>query len=279
LARPFLRPLLAGLVLALVLAAPAHASVLEPRAAHSPNADDIRTAYWVAIIVATLVLVAVNLAIVATLVRFRESRDREPSRFTAGHGAFRRPLIPVAALAAGLFAFGVIVNESARDVEASGAAPLAADEGEASAAAIPKNGEPIHINAIAQLWLWRFEYPGGTPGNRVFSYNELVVPVDTPVVLHLDSTDVRHRWFVPALGGQVDAVPGSDAEAGFTADSEGAYPGQSTAFSGTGYPAMRSWVRVVGADDYERFIADKRSELETAQSFVQNRIESQAATE
>ena len=33
-----------------VLAAPAQATVLGPRAGHSPNADDIRTAYWVAIV-------------------------------------------------------------------------------------------------------------------------------------------------------------------------------------------------------------------------------------
>ena len=57
------------------------------------------------------------------------------------------------------------------------------------------------INAIGQQWLWRFEYPGGEPGHRTFSYDELVVPVDTAVVLNITSTDVIHSWCVPALGG------------------------------------------------------------------------------
>ena len=48
-------------------------------------------------------------------------------------------------------------------------------------------------------------------------------PVDTTVVLHVTSTDVMHRWFVPALGGQVDAVPGKTAETWFRADREGVY--------------------------------------------------------
>jgi heme/copper-type cytochrome/quinol oxidase subunit 2 len=92
--------------------------------------------------------------------------------------------------------------------------------------------------------------------------------VDTTVNLSIDSTDVLHRWFIPALGGQVEAVPGEVAETSFRADEEGVYPGQSTQFSGTGFPAMRAWVRVVSAEDYEQYIEDLATDLEEAQQAV-----------
>ena len=52
---------------------------------------------------------------------------------------------------------------------------------------------PLQIQASGQQWLWRYEYPDG----ETFSYYELVVPVDTAVIVNLASTDVVHRWFVP----------------------------------------------------------------------------------
>ena len=109
----------------------------------------------------------------------------------------------------------------------------------------PTQTSPLQIDAIAQQWLWRFEYPGGTPGHRTFTYGELVVPVDTPVVLNITSTDVLHSWWVPALGGQVQATPGDTSQTWFKADEVGRYAGSSTIFSGTSFPAMRAWVRVV----------------------------------
>jgi cytochrome c oxidase subunit 2 len=132
---------------------------------------------------------------------------------------------------------------------------------------------------VGQRWLWRFEYPGGRPGDRIFSYGELVVPVDTAVLLHVSSIDVTHRWFVPPLGGQVDAVPGHEAETWLNADRVGTYHGQSTAFSGSGYPAMRAWVRVVEPEEYEAFVDRKRLELAAAQRYVERRIQEGGAPE
>ena len=58
----------------------------------------------------------------------------------------------------------------------------------------PSSQAPLVIRACGQQWIWRYEYPDGT-----YSYYELVVPVDTAVILHLCSTDVVHRWWVPGL--------------------------------------------------------------------------------
>jgi cytochrome c oxidase subunit 2 len=141
---------------------------------------------------------------------------------------------------------------------------------------VPPDANPLVIDVIGQQWLWRFEYPGGQPGNRVYSYGELVVPVDTAVILHITSTDVVHRWFIPALGGQVDAVPGKTAETWFRADREGVYQGQSTFFAGSAYSVMRAWVRVVSREAYQQYIRQQKRDLAAAQAYVQERVDQRA---
>lgn len=258
-----------------VLAAPAGATVFGPRAGHSPNADDIRTAYWVAIIVGAILIVAVHAFLIAALVRFRARRGRSPRRFTAGARAFVRPAAPLVAVAVGLFVFAIVMTTKARDVQATGPEGLGADSdlvAQVNGLSIPSGSPVLNINVIGQRWLWRFEYPGGRPGDRIFSYGELTVPVDTTILLHLTSTDVTHRWFIPTLGGQVDAIPGQDVSTWFRADETGTYSGQSTSYSGTSYAAMRAWVHVVTPQQYQQFIASKRKELTQAQDYVTKQL-------
>lgn len=259
-----------------LLAAPAVASVFGPRAGHSPNADDIRTAYWVAVIVGAVLIVVVHAFLIAALVRFRARRGRSPRRFTAGARAFLRPAAPLVAVAVGLFVVAIVMMSKAREVQATGPEGLGAESGlvaQVNGLSIPEGPQPLNINVIGQRWLWRFEYPGGRPGDRIFSYGELTVPVDTAVLLHVTSTDVTHRWFIPTLGGQVDAIPGQDAGTWFRADQVGTYRGQSTSFSGSAYATMRAWVHVVTPQAYERFIAQKRKQLAAAQDDVAKRLQ------
>jgi cytochrome c oxidase subunit II len=266
--------LLAALALA-VFAAPAQATIFGPRAGHSPNAEDIRTAYWVAITIAALLVIAVHVFLIVAIFRFRARRGRAPQRFAAGPGALMRPTVPLAIVAAGVFVVGIVMAGRARDVKPSGPQSLNVSRSlvaQVGALRVPSDTRPLAINAIGQLWLWRFEYPGGLPGNRVFSYGELVVPVDTTVVLRITSTDVMHRWFIPALGGQVDAVPGKISETWFRADREGVYRGQSTFFAGSAYSVMRAWVRVVSPEAYQQYIRRQRLDLDLAQRYVQRKV-------
>jgi cytochrome c oxidase subunit 2 len=266
--------LLAALALA-VLAAPAQATIFGPRAGHSPNADDIRTAYWVAITIAALLVIAVHVFLIAAIFRFRARRGRAPQRFAAGPGALTRPAVPLAVVAAGVFLVGIVMADTARDVKPTGPQGLNASRSlvaQVGALRVPSDAKPLAVNAIGQQWLWRFEYPGGRSGDRVFSYGELVVPVDTTVVLHITSTDVIHRWFIPSLGGQVDAVPGKTAETWFRADREGVFRGQSTFFSGTAYSVMRAWVRVVSPEAYQQYVRQRKRDLAAAQGYVQQKV-------
>ncbi len=245
---------LAVVALALaVFAAPAGAAIA-PESANSPNADAIRTSYWVMLIITLVIGVGLIAGLLVAVRRFRATGDdqAEPRRLTAGRGVIGRVGAGLGAVALAIFVFGVVMTGDAREAEAD------------------ESAESLDITAIGQQWLWRFEYPDSESEtiSTVFSYNELVVPVDTTINLSIDSTDVLHRWFIPALGGQVEAVPGEVVETSFRAEEEGVYAGQSTEFSGTAYPAMRAWVRVVSLDEYEQYLADLTEDLATAQEQV-----------
>jgi cytochrome c oxidase subunit 2 len=289
------RSLIGAAALALATTAPAAGLEIGPDP-HSANADDIAAAYWVMVALAFVLIVAINAVLIAALVRFRERRGAEPARIAAGRGFIRRVALPLGLLALAAFIFGIAITRETRSVEPSGpnglqassartaqvgvtglpssltanAAATAAGEGTGETGA---GADPLQINAVAQQWLWRFEYPGEeAPGQGTFSYGELVVPVDTSVLLSIDSTDVTHTWFVPQLGGQVEAVPGSIVQTWFKADETGVFEGASTKFSGTGYPVMQPRVRVVEPAAYEAYIETLRRDLDEAQAVVQDAV-------
>jgi heme/copper-type cytochrome/quinol oxidase subunit 2 len=243
--------------------------LLGPHAAHSPNADDLNTLYWVMLVIGCVLLVAINGALVAMVLRFRAARGRQPRRLVVRRPAQIGTAGVFAALAAVTFVLGVIETNDAKQVEASGpnglqAAALTTAQRTLSLPSVSPSSAPLTIKACGQQWLWRYEYPNGT-----YSYYELVVPVDTAVVLHLCSTDVVHRWWVPGLSGKFDATPGESNSTWFKADQEGIYDGASYAFSGTSYAVMRTRVRVVDVPTYQAWLQQQAAGIQEALSFVQ----------
>ena len=252
------------------------ASFLTPESPASPNANDIQTIYVVMMVIVTLLGLAINAALIAAIVKFRGKRADAPPRRTAGRGVVPRVAGALGALALIIFVLGIVFTEEARQVEASGPDGLQAASSR-TAQVQPTyptaDDNPLTINVVGQQWLWRYEYPEEKESddqsfNPVFSYGELVVPVDTAVALNVTSTDVIHRWGVPALSGKVDAVPGITARAWFKAEEEGTYDGQSYQYSGPGYSTMRTQVRVVSTEEYETWIETQREEILEAQESV-----------
>jgi cytochrome c oxidase subunit II len=268
--------LLATTLISLGLAvAPAVASAepLGPESPQSPNADDISTAYWVMLVIAIAIGIAINAALIVAAIRFRAARGRTVARVRGQRRVQGRVGVGLGVLAAAILVFGVVFTVQARDVAPGGPEGLQAGSSRTAQLGLEAPSgdvEPLEILISGQQWLWRFEYPDGT-----FSYYELVVPVDTPVILRLESTDVVHRWWIPALGGKFDAVPGTDNETWFRADEVGTYEGQSAAFSGTSYPTMRARVEVLGATEYQAWLDQQAADIQDAQEFVQKQVQSE----
>lgn len=270
-------PVIGALAALLLLAPAAQAGGLSPQSGASPNADDATAAYWVMFVIGAVIVAGVNAALIAAAVRFRARRGREPARVRGGRRVQTRAAAALAVLAAAVLVVGVVTAERSTDVEPSGAQGLEASSGRTAQVSLSAPGgdaEPLRILASGQQWLWRYEYPDGT-----FSYYELVVPVDTTVLLRVDSTDVVHRWWIPELGGKFDAVPGRTNQTWFQADREGTYEGRSAAFSGPGYATMRARVRVVSVPEYEAWLERQQGDIQEAQEAVQRRVERETAAD
>jgi cytochrome c oxidase subunit II len=264
---------LAGAVALALLPASAFAGLTPPSPA-SPNAEDTQIAYIVMVTLTLLIALGVIGALLA-VARGRGAEDADKAyaaeRRTRGTtGIQRRVGLALGTLALVIFIFGIVTTESARKVEATGSSGLATAQKDLE---LPDTGAaPLVIQATGQQWLWRYEYPDET-----FSYYELVVPVDTAVVLDVTSVDVLHRWWVPELAGMVDAVPGDRNQVWFKADEVGTYEGRSTAFSGPAYAQMRTVVRVVEPAEYEAWLAEKAEEITEAENIVKEVAESSGA--
>ncbi|MGV1048682.1 MAG: cytochrome c oxidase subunit II [Solirubrobacterales bacterium] len=226
-------------------------------APHSPGTDQIDTLLWIGFIAAAIVVVAINVALIYAVRRYRGERGAEPRQVSGARRVQFRVAGALTAFAAVVFVLGLVFTDKARESPATGSAGLAS-----------LKSAPLEIDATGQQWLWRYTYPNGA-----FSYYKLVVPVDTAVHLKLLSTDVVHTWNVPDLSGKHDAVPGKTNNVLFRADEEGSFEGSSATLSGQAYASMRTEVEVVSPEEYEAFVEKQKSEIEAAQERVVGLIE------
>jgi cytochrome c oxidase subunit 2 len=224
---------------------------------HSPGTDQIDTLLWIGFIAAAILVVAINVALIYAIRRYRSERDAEPRQVSGGRGVQFRVAGALTVFAAVVFVLGLVFTGKARETPATGDAGLAS-----------LKSAPLTIDATGQQWLWRYTYPNGA-----FSYYKLVVPVDTAVRLKLLSTDVVHTWNVPDLAGKHDAVPGKINDVVFRADEEGNFDGASATLNGQAYPAMRTEVEVVSPEEYEAFVKQQQGDIEAAQERVVELIE------
>jgi cytochrome c oxidase subunit 2 len=247
--------------------------LLGPETAHSPNADDMNALYWVMLVIAGALIIAINGALIGLVIRYRAGRGRATRRLQSGGRTQMIAAAGLGGLAALVFILGLIFTESAGEVEKSGPEGLQAAASTTAQRNLDlptaEDEQPLVIQASGQQWIWRYEYPDGT-----FSYYELVVPVDTAVKLELNSVDVVHRWWVQGLSAKVDAVPGTPNQTWFKADREGLFDGASYAFSGASYSTMRTQVRVVSVPEYQAWLDEQASDIAEAQSIVQEQISS-----
>lgn len=261
---------MAGLA-SLAVPAPAAANLISPEPAHSPQADEITTLYWIGIVAILGLAIAINGALIFAIRRYRSERGVEPRQIRSGRGIQVRAGAGLGAVALGLLVLSLIYTERARDVPPSGPDGLQASSSllaQRSLSLPAGDSAPLLIGATGQQWIWRYDYP-----NDVSSYYRLVVPVDTTVVLELVSTDVVHSWYVPELAGKFDAVPGKMNKVFFRADEEGTYRGSSAAFSGQAFAAMRTEVEVVSPAKYQSYVEQLKRDVQAAQEQVAQTIE------
>ncbi len=119
----------------------------------------------------------------------------------------------------------------------------------------------VHVQVTAKQFNWEVTYPG--PDGKLGSEddlemeNEVHVPVDKVVLVHLKSKDVIHSFFLPNFRLKQDAVPGREIQAWFQATKPGRYELPCAELCGFGHSGMRGWVYVHPADEYAKWVKEQ----------------------
>ena len=259
---------------ALALAPAAVADVLTPDHGGSPNADRINTLYTVVLVLAAIIFVGVEGALLYSMVKFRARKGAVAAQIRGNTRLEVGWTIGAAAILVVLAGVTFALLPSIRDPENSDANGFRASNGGILYAAgptkrLPPNGRSLNICVNGQQYIWRFTYPDGdnNPLNNAYTYEQLTVPVDTTVTLRIRAQDVAHSWWVPKLGGKFDAVPGYTNYTWFKIPHgmEGKiFRGQCAELCGRNHANMVAHVRAVSPADFEQYLASKKAQIEAA---------------
>ncbi len=112
-------------------------------------------------------------------------------------------------------------------------------------------GEALEVKVVGHQWWWEFQYPG----LEITTASELHVPVGRTVEVSLESADVIHSFWFPAVAGKRDVIPGHTNHIWFTAESLGVFPGQCAEFCGMSHANMRMKLFVETPEAFGAWIA------------------------
>lgn len=101
--------------------------------------------------------------------------------------------------------------------------------------AIPANTKPLIVEVVALDWKWLFFYPE----LGIATVNELAAPVDMPINFKITASSVMNSFYIPALAGQIYAMPGMETKLHAVINKQGEYEGFSANYSGSGFSHMR----------------------------------------
>jgi cytochrome c oxidase subunit II len=196
-----------------------------PEQPHSPNAHHTVTAYWVIFGFTAAICVLVEGLLVVFVLKYRQRGRKRTDDGAQVHGHTRLELIWTVIPVLILTAIGIVVF-----IEL----PKIADA--------PAATNVLHVKVEGHQYYWQFDYPNGAR-----TINDLYVPVGRVVDLDVVSEDVIHSWWIPELGGKIQALPGITNHTWFRADKEGTYIGQCAELCGLYHASMTA--RVIATTD------------------------------
>jgi cytochrome c oxidase subunit 2 len=276
---------LAGLALA---PAAAQAGIFFPEKGGSENADKIWTLYLLIFILAWIVFIGVAGALLWAMLKYR-ARPRRNMVAAQIHGNTRLEIgwtvgAFVILVFITIFTFVTlpgIKNPPASDIDENGNPVTASNVLYASTDQPdpPSGSASLNLKVDGQQYVWRYQYPRSE--KAVFSYVDMVVPVGMTVTLDITADDVAHSWWIPKLGGKMDAVPGYTNKTWFKipedaipeGEDQVVFEGQCAELCGRNHANMVA--RVVGMrfQDYKAWVDGKAREIQTAREQAAERRE------
>ena len=208
------------------------------------NAQKIHDLQWPVFLVAGIVGVIVLAVVAFVVVRFRDRGQAMPEQ---SHG---KPALEIAlTILPALILVGVGIPTVSTILDLA-----------------ETDDTECIINVTGQQWWWEYDYPaqegcGGISAPIVTS-GQLVIPADTNVLLRLTSRDVIHSFWIPALNGKKDTVPGRVHTLRMQANEPGIYAGQCTEFCGLSHANMKMEAVALYPDDFQTWVANQLEEYQ-----------------
>jgi cytochrome c oxidase subunit 2 len=230
---------LAGVAGLLFLAGCATNAPQDTWQAKGPNAQKISDLQWIVFPIAGVVGVLVLALAGYIMFKYRDKGQPIP---TQGHGKPTAEIILTIVPALILTVVGVFTFRAIFDL------------------AKTEDTEMI-INVTGQQWWWEYDYPVQTElgiNTPIISSGQLVMPVGTKVLLRETSRDVIHSYWIPALNGKKDAVPGRIHLLRLEADKPGIFAGQCTEFCGLSHANMRMEAVALSKEDFAKWVASQQ---------------------
>jgi cytochrome c oxidase subunit II len=199
----------------------------------SPNASHTQTAYYVVLAFTSAIFLIVEGALVAFVIKYRRRGRARTVEGAQVHGHTRLELIWTVIPVLILCVIGIVVFLELPKITDAPAASNA-----------------IHITIEGHQFYWQFDYP-----NKARSIGTMYVPVGAVVDLKVVSPDVIHSWWIPALGGKIQAIPGHPNHIWFRADKAGTYTGQCAELCGVYHASMTARVVAESRAKYDAYLA------------------------
>ena len=190
--------------------------------------------FIVAGIVGVLVFIALGVAIVKGIRRRKDDED-DPVQL---EGNFKVEIAWTIAPALLLAVIAIFTVATLFELDDVSAAPEVAD---------------MEITVYGQQWWWSYEYdldPAEDDGPEIVTANDLVIPAATDITVNLESRDVIHSFWIPALNGTRDVVPGRTHSLVLQSFEPGIYDGQCKEYCGLSHANMKQRVVALAMDDF-----------------------------
>lgn len=126
----------------------------------------------------------------------------------------------------------------------------------------------ININVTGNQYWWHFDYEA----DEFSTSQDLYIPVNTKVYVHLLTSDVLHSFWVPSLSGKLDVNPENVNTMYLNAYEEGVYFGKCAELCGPSHSLMDFKIVVVSEEEYDQWVADM-------QNFDSNKLELDAVAQ
>ena len=255
----------------LILAPEALANFLTPKSGGSPNANEIDSLYKIVLYIAAVVFVGVEGALFYSVYKFRAKKGAVAAQI---HGNTRLEVGWTVAAALILVVLTVVTFVKLPSIIDP---PNSGPNGLVLSASVteptPPNGQKLTVCVQGRQYIWRYTYgdkclQSAFTSKLPYSYQEMVVPEHTTVILDIQSSDVIHSWWVPSLGGKVDAVPGYTTYTWFKALHTGTFHGQCAQLCGRNHAAMTAFVKVVTPEQYSAWLRQQAQQISQANDQV-----------